>query len=165
MKFLKTSFLSAFAFLAIATTVLFSACEQDSCLDLTCQNAGSCAEGFCRCQTGYEGAECQIKAATKFVGFYVGNIKCGALPPLKDTVEIILVKNPDQVKLVQRSRPMDTLFGTAKGQDLIINEITAGDYRRTFNAVSENNKLTFSSEEIFNVNTGDKTVCQFIGFK
>lgn len=166
MKFWKHAAFSALAFVAIAGTVTFTACERDSCLDLTCKFGGTCAEGFCRCRTGYEGTECEILTGEKFVGFYVGNVKCGNNPPLKDTLEIFWVSKPDKLMFVQHSRITDTLYGVANKLTADIPEVSFGDYRRSFNVVAgSNNKLTFNSEEILNLNTGDRNVCQFIGFK
>lgn len=166
MKFWKHSFFTALAFIAIAAIVTFSACERDSCLDLTCKFGGTCVEGFCRCRTGYEGTECEFEAGQKFVGLYVGNVKCGDNPPLIDSVEIFWVKKPDQLMIVQRSRIADTLYGVANQLVVDVPQVSIGDYRRSFNIVSgDNNKLTLNSEEIFSVSNGNRNVCQFIGFK
>jgi hypothetical protein len=165
MKLWKHTLITALLFTGAATAVTFTACESDSCLDLVCKNGGSCAEGFCRCPTGYEGTECEVKSAAKFVGFYVGNVKCGILPPLKDTVEIFLVANPNQVKLVQHSRIADTMFGTVVNQNLNIPEITFSDYRRAFNVTSDSSRLIYSVQEIESFSGNEKSMCQFIGFK
>ena len=165
MKLWKHTLITALLFTGAATAVTFTACESDSCLDLVCKNGGSCAEGFCRCPTGYEGTECENKAADKFLGKFVGNVECGALPPLRDTVDIYLQQSPNRVYLVQRSNVEDTLSGMVMGDNLNIPEISAGDYRHTFNATIENNRLVYTREEITSIANTEKEVCQFIGFK
>lgn len=165
MKFWKHSLITALLFTGVATAVTFTACESDSCLDLVCKNGGSCAEGFCRCPTGFEGTECEHRAAEKFVGIFVGNVECGALPPLRDTIEIFLQQNPNRVYLVQHSKITDTFSGIAEGNSLNIPEVSAGDYRHTFNATIEDNRLVYTREEITSIANTQKEVCQFIGFK
>jgi hypothetical protein len=132
MKLWKNTLISAMAFMGISSTVLYTSCEQDSCLDLVCKNGGSCADGFCRCQTGFEGTECEIKAGTKFIGRFIGNVKCNELPPLTDTVDIWMSQEPNQLKMVQYSRKFDTVSGTALGQAMIIPVFYNDTYRKTF---------------------------------
>jgi len=59
MKLLKYTLLPALFFIGIASSVLYTSCEKDYCTLLKCKNGGSCAEGFCRCKSGYEGTECE----------------------------------------------------------------------------------------------------------
>jgi hypothetical protein len=165
MKLWKHTLITALAFFGISTTVLYTSCEKDSCLDLRCKNGGSCADGFCRCPTGYEGTECEIKSANKFVGTFYGNVSCGSLPPLTDTVDVFFFAEPNQLKLVQHSRITDTIVGTAVGNNLLVNQVTADSYKKNVNGVLDNNKITVYVEEVHNTNTGDKDVCYFIGFK
>lgn len=165
MKLWKHTLISAIAFLGVSTTVLYTSCEQDSCLDLKCRNGGACAEGFCRCPTGYEGTECEIKSADKFIGLFIGNKTCVNTPPFADTAEVFMYQEPNQVKFVLHSNIADTLTGTVVGDHLTVAEISSGNYKRNVSADVLNNKLTIYDEQIINVNTGQKTVCNFIGFK
>lgn len=166
MKLWKHSVLTAIAFFGISTTVFITSCEEDSCLELKCLNGGSCADGFCRCKTGYEGTECEIKTTTKFVGRFIGNKTCGGQSPFTDTVEIFISEEPITVKYVQYSRKTDTLTGTVSERHLTIPIITSGSYRRTTSADILNNKITVYNEEITDVNDPEtKQVCNFIGFK
>jgi hypothetical protein len=99
MKTWKLSLLTIFGFLAFSSVILFASCEQDPCVDLDCQNGGACSDGYCQCPTGFEGPECKITAASRFVGTYVGSVRCDNFPIQADTVSIVLVKAPNQVEL------------------------------------------------------------------
>jgi hypothetical protein len=175
MKLWKHTLISAFAFFGVAGTVLYTSCEKDTCEGLNCQNGGSCTEGFCRCNTGYEGTECEIKAGTKFIGRFIGNYTCPSVTPLKDTVEIWFDQEPDKLKFVQYSKKSDTLTGTAAPADptKAIKEATTiqfgeqvnGNYRKYTSAVLQGQKLSIYLDEVFNMSTGEKKTCQFIGFR
>ena len=165
MKLWKHSLITAFAFIGISTTVVYTSCEKDSCIDLKCRNGGSCADGFCRCQTGFEGSECEIKAATKFLGRFIGNYTCPGNNPLTDTVDIWLLKDPNQVYFVEHSNITDTLSGTVTGVELNFQEQSSGNSRSYTHAEVLGNKLSVYVDEIYDVNTGARKACSFIGFK
>jgi hypothetical protein len=165
MKLWKHTLITAVAFFGITSTVLYTSCEKDSCIDLKCKNGGSCADGFCRCPTGYEGSECQIKAATKFVGRFIGNYTCPAASPLSDTVDIWITQDPNKVKFVERSRITDTLDGVVAGTELTFSPQTSGNYYKYTKADINSNRLTAFIEEVLDVTTGEKRTCNFIGFK
>lgn len=99
MKNWKLSIIAILSFFALATTVVFTSCEQDPCIDLDCKNGGSCSDGYCQCPTGFEGAECEYTSASRFVGMYAGNIKCGNFPNETDTVVIELIEAPNKVRM------------------------------------------------------------------
>jgi hypothetical protein len=44
----------------------------DECKDVKCGDNGTCFEGECVCNEGYEGAECDLTWAAKFEGSYLG---------------------------------------------------------------------------------------------
>ena len=172
MKFLKKTLITIIACLGVSSTTLFTSCEQDACLDLKCRNGGSCAEGFCRCKTGYEGAECEINAADKFLGLYIGQRTCTG-SPVVDTVLVYLDSYPDKVKMVQYSSKEDTLSGTVQQYEndsyaIDFVEYSRNDYRRFSSA-----KLFLDRERlsVYNEITQDitvptpKEVCNFIGFR
>lgn len=103
MKTLRSIVLTTFTFLAVAATVTFSSCEQDSCTVLNCMNGGRCDEGVCQCPEGYEGSECESAIADRYIGTYEGTIRCNynemLFPIVPDSVKIDLVQRPDIVKL------------------------------------------------------------------
>ncbi len=52
---------------------MFSSCgEDDPCKDVDCGPNGTCFEGTCECNDGYEGDACDVEWATKFLGSYLG---------------------------------------------------------------------------------------------
>lgn len=52
-------------------------CNPDPCKDVNCGANGTCLDGTCICDTGYEGASCEVEWATKFEGSYLGKDVCG----------------------------------------------------------------------------------------
>ena len=163
MKFWKHTFITAIAFVGISSSVLYTACEKDSCTELRCKNGGSCAEGFCRCRTGFEGAECEIKSADRFVGRFYGNSRCNGNPNVSDTVDIWIRQEPNLVNIVRRSAFNDTLVGTVSGTTVNIPDIYENNVSRYASAVIDLKKLTLYVEQSGNVAGGVKTVCTFIG--
>lgn len=79
--------------------VLLNSCVQDPCTELSCRNGGVCSDGFCQCPTGYEGAECDITAASRFVGKWAGAVRCNNFPLEIDTVSIMLKEAPNKIAL------------------------------------------------------------------
>lgn len=71
----KLVFLTMF-FLS-ATVFLTSCGDSDPCKDVDCGVNGTCFEGTCVCNVGYEGAACAEEWATKFLGSYTGVDGCG----------------------------------------------------------------------------------------
>lgn len=44
---------------SVFAVVTFAACKQDKCIDISCQNGGSCNDGTCVCPDGYSGPRCE----------------------------------------------------------------------------------------------------------
>ncbi|PZF71001.1 hypothetical protein [Taibaiella soli] len=166
MKFWKHTLITACSFVGIASTVLYTACEKDSCTDLTCKNGGSCADGFCRCPTGFEGAQCETRTVDRFTGTYYGNSRCNALPSLVDTVVVFLKTMPNTVGLVKMSNITDTLYGTVADNDITFPAQTGNNTARYVNAVIDGNakKITVYDQQIYDVAANKQNVCNFIGF-
>ncbi len=95
----KSIFWTISCFVALSFVVVYSSCEKDSCLELRCMNDGVCTNGFCQCPAGFEGAECEIEAATAFLGRYYGNTQCNMAPPVIDSVSITLLESPNMIKI------------------------------------------------------------------
>jgi len=100
MKTWKLTLITIFSFFALATAITITSCEKDPCIDLDCKNGGSCSNGYCQCPVGFEGAECEMTSASKFIGIYAGSTRCGQFPNQPDTVTITLVSAPNTVKLM-----------------------------------------------------------------
>lgn len=161
MKFLKSILLSVCSFLAVATTVTYTSCEKDTCIDLTCRNGGACSEGFCRCKTGFEGTECELKIANRFLGTFVGYNHCGGNPSLIDTVDVYLKTEPNIVGFYRRSdSAVNKMQGVTLGNDIIVDEFSSGGYRRYIKGIIDGPELTVR-DEVYN--DGKKTICNFIG--
>lgn len=140
MKFWKHTLVSAVAFLGISSTVLYTSCQDDSCLTLHCKNGGSCADGYCRCATGYEGTECEIRANAKFLGFYRGQSRCGNSPVFIDSAIVSDEVVANRVKIYKFSTNKE-YFGTVKDNSVLIDD--ASSQGRIMTVTVENNKLTF----------------------
>lgn len=56
--------------------LLLSNCTASRCDLVDCQNGGVCEEGFCICETGFYGDNCDLAWITKFIGTYIGESKC-----------------------------------------------------------------------------------------
>lgn len=50
--------------MAFGATLYNTSCNKDRCNNVTCQNGGTCVNGYCSCPTGYEGDNCEIKIKT-----------------------------------------------------------------------------------------------------
>ncbi len=61
---------------AIFVTVSFMSCKKTQpCYHVSCTN-GTCVDGRCKCDTGYEGSKCQSEIRTKFIGTFTGEEPC-----------------------------------------------------------------------------------------
>jgi len=167
MKFWKLTLLSICCFFAISATVLVASCEKDACTQLKCKNGSACTEGFCRCQTGYEGAECEIKTVNRFIGSYIGYNHCDALSPMLDTLDVYQVAEPNVVAFhLHNNYPSDVFQGVASGYDITVPDYTAGVSVRKVHAELSGKDITMFVERDFNTdNPGYKSVCTFNGSK
>lgn len=175
MKFWKHTFVAVAAFLAISSTVLYTSCEKDGCLDLQCMNGGACTDGFCSCPTGFEGVTCDEFIAAKFLGSFYGETRCVQdtleFPYIIDTVDIYL-KDSATLTLVQHSHLSDTFFGTvipvdknigAANRYLLIPDDSAQNYLKKVKVeLHENNRLTVYTQETID---SVKTDCEFKGYR
>lgn len=123
MKNWKSFLIAVLGFFTLSGMVFFSSCEKDPCLELSCQNGGNCSDGYCQCPTGYEGTECDITFASKFVGIYPGIMQCGNDPATPDSVIIELVNIPDEVRVsIGSSNPaLQNLTGKVNANEATFN--------------------------------------------
>ncbi len=172
MKNLKNGLLALVAVIGTSFTLFLASCEKDSCTSLKCQNGGTCADNFCRCPTGFEGAECEIKTAQKFIGKWPGLVRCNAAnkkdslsPNYADTLTIFLAKEPNRLGLVRFRAPLDTVYGTAMGSEILFEVQTNDAYRRQY-ALALNDQnidfLTITTGDTANIAT--QYNCRFIGY-
>lgn len=75
--------LSIFAVTLIAAlSMTITSCETDPCKDVECGSFGSCLEGDCICDVGYEtdtDGTCGVRSADKFVSSFATAEDCSAL--------------------------------------------------------------------------------------
>ncbi len=163
MKRWKLSLLTLTLTVSVFGIVLFSACEKDPCTDLKCKNGSACTEGFCRCPTGYEGAECEFKTSTRFLGSFIGYNHCGDLPALNDTLDVRQVAEPNIVAFsLRHNSPGEVIQGTVEQYAIVVpDEPQINGYQRKAHAVIDHNQITVIIERA--TGPGQKGVCTFIG--
>ncbi len=172
MKHFKHGLLALAAVVGLGSTLFYAACEKDSCTDLQCKNGGSCADNFCRCKTGFEGAECEIKQADRFIGKWGGSTRCTQEVPdqpigpnVNDTLTIFMKQEPVTVGLVLRQKPTDTLTGTVSGQQIIVADRTNGNSKYTYNIRINGQNINYFVVYSRDVNQpSTQTNCTFVGF-
>ena len=72
---MKTRILQILGVAAIATIGMVS-CDTDACKDVDCGLYGTCVDGDCECDAGYEGASCATASREKFIGSYNVSESC-----------------------------------------------------------------------------------------
>lgn len=174
MKFWKPILLTSVFLLAITSTFVFTACEQDKCNGVTCNNGGSCNEGICKCPTGFEDPTCSTLTRTRYIGYYPGYSSCNNGAEIIDTV-FIAIDNPKQnttVKAWESIHPTDTLHGYVSSNEttyqMFLNSITYTNYNKSFHiTLQSNNSLVLNSYEANYTNPADTIVnsCAFVGQK
>lgn len=172
MKNLKHGLLAIAAVLGACSTLFIASCEKDSCTTLKCRNGGTCADNFCRCPTGYEGAECEIKTAQKFIGKWPGLVRCNAEfnkdslgPTYADTLTIFMAKEPNRLGLVRYRSPIDTTYGTVAGNEIVFTEQYTDTSRRQQSLVLNDKNIDFlmiTTKDTSNPST--QSNCRFIGY-
>ena len=165
MKSLKSLLIASVRFFGISALVLSSSCEQDPCLDLDCKQGASCSEGFCQCPVGYEGSECEITAASRFVGKYVGISQCNQDPQKTDTATIVLDKDPNKVilRIGMGRTSVISYGGIASTPEIQFEEINDGAVAVHPAATVDGNQLTVSVET--RVANNQRSMCKFVGVK
>jgi hypothetical protein len=163
MKNWRSLLLTAIAFLGISTMVLFSSCEQDPCAELNCQNGGVCSDGFCRCPIGFEGSECTISTASRFVGTYLGSRNCSDVPPIADSITIELISDPNIIRLHlgSETNPAIELDGTATNSEAQLDYKGEGIEIHAYVTIEGNNINVF----LQTVYADGREICQFTGTK
>ena len=162
MKRWKLSLLTLSLLVTVFSIVLFTACEKDPCTDLKCKNGSACTEGFCRCPTGYHGAECEIKIADRVIGRYVGYNQCGDFPALTDTLYVTMAADPNIVQFrLRNNNPNEIFQGTVDGYTIVVPDEVINGYNRKAQAVVDHNQISLIIDR--GTAPGNKSVCTFIG--
>lgn len=166
MKTWKLALITAMSFFTLATVITLSSCEKDPCVDLNCKNGGSCSNGYCQCPVGFEGAECEITAASKFVGVYAGSTRCGLNPNENDTVSIVLLSEPNQVKLKMGTGNTSLLGFTGTAQTPETDFVTHVDAYVDIHAyVTVDGDLLYVYLETIDKQLNTRQICRFSGHR
>ena len=72
---LKTRILQILGVAAIATMGMTS-CDTDACADVECGDYGTCLEGDCVCDAGFEGTDCATLSRAEFLASYTVSESC-----------------------------------------------------------------------------------------
>ncbi len=165
MKRIKSTLISCLSAIALASSMLFTSCEADPCQELNCQNKASCSDGHCICAPGYEGAECDLLTADKFVGKYRGVERCDQFPYEVDNIEIFLSEAPNVITL--RMGAGNTFVGDITGVastpethiETYVEELEATIH--AYIRVNGDNIDVYL--ESISLNTSNRQICKFIG--
>jgi hypothetical protein len=152
MKLLKYTLLPALFFIGIASSVLYTSCEKDYCTLLKCKNGGSCAEGFCRCKSGYEGTECEHPVYLRFIGVYYGTSKNGTFPELPDTMTVYVSNPPQEVSYFFARKPGKVFVGKANDTYITVDDLVVGNKKTVTHADLDGSKMNAIIEEIADIN-------------
>lgn len=164
MKIWKISALTTMLFMGATSAVMFSSCQNDSCLDLNCKNGGTCADNFCRCPSGFDGPQCENKSADKFLGIYKGLSQCSDNITKIDSVWINFVDEPNYVSLVRSQDPNQVFYGNVVKNELIIKDVEQNGWVSKITVVKEEQKLNLHIEN-FMPSSNTKDACHFFGEK
>lgn len=153
-----------YTFFAAAGMLILNSCIHDSCVDLNCQNGGSCIDDVCQCPDGYEGPECTIMSNERFRGMWVGMSKCEGFPQRKDTVEFVTWCNPDQLQLHTGMGNLRTnLFvGTARTPEMVFESYEDTSVVITPYVRVDANQMQITIVSV-NKRDGLRYVCEFEG--
>jgi hypothetical protein len=174
MKFWKPVLLTTALFSAFTATLLYSSCEKDPCVNVSCKNGGSCNGGACVCPTGYEGPTCETKMVARFVGVFAGYSTCNNGAMVIDTVWIYdnIPRNPAGVSLLQKLHDDDLLTGTVNNNvstyAISIPDVVAANYYKKYHVtLQSDDKLTLDTYERDARVPGDTVInhCIFVGNK
>lgn len=85
---MKRIIITSLATMLVFTAVLFNACKPDKCEQVSCAYGGTCKDGNCLCQVGYEGEHCETITRDKFKGQWNVNEDGTLTPPAQYTTSI-----------------------------------------------------------------------------
>lgn len=155
MKFWKYTFIASVAFFCIATSILYTSCTKDGCESLQCKNGGTCADGFCSCPSGWDGAECENKVTARYIGTYWGYVLPNDGQPHKaDTVDVYVHEEPLTLAVTRRSDKSTSYYGTLVGNTVEVPDYISGNYKRSVAISIIDEQLSLS---VLEYNAGYKT--------
>lgn len=103
---------------SILLVILISGCKQDPCDTRVCEN-GSCVNGICECEPGYEGVRCELAERDKFLGeFRAVYTGCVATSPNHVVTVEVAPDNASQVRVLNLGD-----YACPAGQNAIVADI------------------------------------------
>ncbi len=163
MKFWRHSLIATISFLAVSFSVVYTSCSDDACLKLKCRNGGTCADGICKCPTGYEGGQCERKASDRYLGYYDGTTIIDNKPPTIDSAYIAYTAtdygSATKLQFTLYSRPTDVIICSI-GSDGKVSYTDDKFGGRVITILEENDQLNFTSIEHPN---GKEQTIKFVG--
>ena len=67
---MKNIVITVLSTLTLFVAMVYSSCKPDKCKNVTCAYSGTCKDGGCICQIGYEGEHCETITRDKFKGIW-----------------------------------------------------------------------------------------------
>jgi hypothetical protein len=97
---MKKIIITSLSTLLLFSAVLFNACEPDVCKNVSCAYGGTCKDGSCLCQTGYEGEHCETVTREKFKGIWNVNEDGTITPVAQYAISIENGAKINEVKII-----------------------------------------------------------------
>ncbi len=76
MKPIRNILLTALLTIVGFSSLIYTACHKDKCVNMTCLNLGRCDNGICTCPAGFEGLRCDTLSRNKFIYRFNGGDSC-----------------------------------------------------------------------------------------
>ncbi len=126
---MKRILFTALTTMLVFTAVLFEACKRDKCEQVSCAYGGTCKDGNCLCQLGYEGEHCETITRDKFKGQWNVNEDGSLSSPSQFTASIENgpVINQVVIKNFQNFYKSESIIGIAYKDTLTIPSQTMSD--------------------------------------
>ena len=124
--------------------LLLSSCgDSDPCEDKSCSNNGTCIEGDCQCEEGYQGENCEIESRLLLIGdWYSANTTCNGTNFIPYEFTIKESDSSDEFILVWGGIEFQTTY--SNGMLLVPNQDTGvGSFEATLEKVNAEDKLEF----------------------
>ena len=94
--FLKTLFITITAFAMLT----LQSCDTDPCANLDCGVNGTCFEGACICDAGYDGTDCNIVIRSLFMGVHDVEEICDSDPDFTDYYESTISESSEGAEYI-----------------------------------------------------------------
>ncbi len=136
---------------SLATVTFYTSCT-DPCKDVECNDPnGTCVEGTCNCEVGYEGDDCGTEERAKFLGTFSvsGTITCPVSGNGTITGTVFTVSNSSSSiqKIVLNFGGALTLTATVNGTSFTIDNSSISGYDYSGQGSISGNNITCTINE------------------